>query len=72
MSKKSPRFHFEHNNRTFIVYAPTRTHALVKAQDFTGNPFVTVHESGFYDYDTNTIKEPADGPTSLQDWRTVY
>jgi hypothetical protein len=72
MRKKSPRFHFEHNGRTFIVYASTRTRALARARTFTGDPLVVVRKSGFYDYATNTIKEPADGPTTLRDCRTVY
>ncbi len=71
ITKRSNRWHFMHEGRTFIVYRDTRGEAEQAAHAMTGNidSASTVAASGYYDYASNTIVGGLDGPTVILDAR---
>lgn len=68
MGTKAYRWHFIHEGRTFIVYAPTINNAKDRAKTFTGHA-QRVYESGYYCRKTNTVIGATDGPTTFEDNR---
>ncbi len=69
--KRSPRWHFTHEGRSYSVYCPTRGDAEKAAHAHTGSidAASTVAASGYYDYATNRIVDSQDGPMVLIDAR---
>jgi hypothetical protein len=69
---RSPRWHFEHEGRTFVLYAADQAAACDIISAHLGKPSGSIpgpQESGYYCYVTNTIVGAKDGPTSFLDCR---
>ncbi len=66
-----PRWHFEHEGRTYITYAATREDAHDVISIFLGRPssIPLAEESGYYCHVTNTIVDAKDGPYTFLDCR---
>lgn len=68
--RMSPRWHYEYEGRTYIIYAMTETQAedIANAKHKSGNALIgEMKASGFYSYMTNQILEAKDGETLVID-----
>ena len=66
-ARVSPRWHYDHGGKRYIVYSPDAATAMIAASDRHGETILTVTASGHYDYSTNNIVGALDGPTVIED-----
>jgi hypothetical protein len=68
---RTPRWHFDHADRRFILYAATAEDASAVITTFVGRQtsIPLPEESGYYCQVTNSIVGAKDGPTSFMDCR---